>query len=94
MSGLQSSLTVKSIQTGSAAAAGAGTSTNVTISAVDISKTIVNFLGHDGPRTNSTVDHIVRCSVRLVNSTTVECRVPSSTFGGLDAIFFQVVEFV
>ena len=83
---------VKSIQRGTSIIESGDSSRDIRITAVNVNKTMVNYLGFTGASNDSSSDHRYRGYIRLVDSTTLSIGRASS--GGSDYKFsWEVIEF-
>jgi hypothetical protein len=83
---------IKSVQAGTTTISGSSTSVNVTISQVDLSKSIVIISGLEGYPSSITVQQLL-VAAEILNQTTL--RISRSAGGGSDTIIvpWQVIEF-
>ena len=83
---------IKSIQRGTSIIESGDSSRDIRIDAVNVNKTMVNYLGFTGASNDSSSDHRYRGYIRLVDSTTLTIGRASS--GGSDYKFsWEVIEF-
>lgn len=80
---------IKSIQSGTVAISGAGTTGNATITSVDTTKAVVLYLG----QTSTTNDVTYEAYIELTSATNIRATRNSSAGGPTTTVSFMVLEF-